>query len=122
MSTQRSGVSWKLSSWYEIGPDEAVLVEGTPPAARYWSLQIFNRWMESPDYRHLQVARNSAQVALESDGSFRVVICAEKPAATRPTNWIDTAGHPAGLVCFRALLSEEPISVKFRVVKRDELS
>jgi hypothetical protein len=105
-------------AWWRIGPDEAVVAEGTPPRCRYWSLQIFNRWLESPDYRYRRVALNDSQMQLEADGSFRVVIAARDPGAR---NWIDTAGHEEGQGVFRALLAEKPPVVRFRIVKLDSL-
>jgi len=101
-------------AWWQIGPDEAVIAEGTPPPCRYWSLQIFNRWFESPDYRYHRVALNDSQALLEPDGSFRVVVAARDPGAK---NWLDTAGHDEGLLVFRALIAEGPPVVRFRIVK-----
>jgi len=100
-------------AWWSIGPDEAVVVEGTPPPCRYWAVQTFNRWFESPDYRFRRVALNDAQAVLEPDGSLRVVIAARDPGVA---NWLDSAGHEEGHVVFRALLAEEPPVLRFRIV------
>ncbi len=105
-------------AWWALQPGEAVVVEGPAPRARYWSVQTFNRWLESPDYRNLQVALNSEQIQTEADGSFRVVLAPENPGVA---NWIDTAGYSEGQICCRALMSEEPLAIKFRVVKISEL-
>ena len=99
-------------AWWRIGPDEAVVVEGTPPPCRYWSLQTFNRWFESPDYRHRRVALNDARAAVAADGSFRAVIAARDPGVP---NWLDSAGHEEGHVVFRALLAEAPPLLRFRI-------
>ncbi|HMJ51859.1 MAG TPA: DUF1214 domain-containing protein [Polyangiaceae bacterium] len=106
-------------AWWELADDEAVLVEGPAPAARYWSVQIFNRWLESPDYRHLHVAINSKEAKLEKDGSFRVVLAHRDPGVP---NWIETAGHRQGQICLRALLCREPLSISFRRVKLSEVT
>jgi hypothetical protein len=105
-------------AWWKIRHGEAVVVEGKPPKARYWSIQIFNRWLESPDYRHLPVSLNHGQVELEPDGSFRILISNENPGVS---NWIDASGYQEGQVCCRALIAEEPLEVKFRVAKLSEL-
>jgi len=105
-------------AWWVLEPGEAVVVEGPAPKARYWSVQTFNRWLESPDYQHLQVALNSEQIQTEGDGSFRVVLAPEDPGVA---NWIDTAGYSEGQICCRALMSEEPLAIKFRVVNISEL-
>ena len=105
-------------AWWRIGPDEAVVAEGTPPRCRYWSLQTFNRWFESPDYRERRVALNDSQASVAPDGSFRAVIAARDPGIP---NWLDSAGHEEGHVVFRALLAEGPLSLRFRIAKLDSL-
>ena len=105
-------------AWWRIGPDEAVVVEGTPPRCRYWSLQTFNRWFESPDYRTRRVALNDSQAVVAPDGSFRAVIAARDPGVA---NWLDSAGHEEGHVVFRALLAAAPPSLRFRIVPLDSL-
>jgi hypothetical protein len=105
-------------AWWRIGPDEAVVAEGTPPRCRYWSLQTFNRWFESPDYRYRRVALNDSQAAVAPDGSFRAVIAARDPGVP---NWLESAGHEEGHLVFRALLAEGPPSLRFRIAKLDSL-
>ena len=105
-------------AWWRLREGEALIVEGTPPSCRYWSVQILNRWMESPDYRHQQVSLNNHQVTLNPDGSFRIAIAAEDPGIP---NWIRTAGHGEGHVAFRALMADGPLDIKFRVAKISEL-
>ena len=56
---------------------------------------------------------NDSRIALEDDGSFRVVLAARNPGVR---NWIDTAGHREGQIVVRALLTKEPLEVKFRRV------
>ena len=106
-------------AWWSLAPDEAVVAEGRAPVCRYWSLQIFNRWLESPDYRYRQVALNDSQVVLNDDGSFRVVLAARNPGVP---NWLDTAGHDEGQIVLRALLAKEPLDVRFRVVRLADLA
>jgi len=105
-------------AWWRLREGEVLIVEGTPPPCRYWSVQILNRWMESPDYRHLQVSLNNHQVTLDPDGFFRIGVAAEDPGMP---NWIHTAGHSEGQVAFRALMAEGPLEIKFRVAKISEL-
>jgi hypothetical protein len=106
-------------AWWELDEDHAVLVEGPIPRARYWAVQIFNRWLESPDYRYLRVAINSAQVKPRPDGTFRVVLAHRDPGVP---NWLETAGHRGGQICLRALLCREPLAISFRRVKLRDLS
>ncbi len=104
---------------FELADDEAVIVTGTAPRARYWSVQVFNRWLESPDYRFRRVSLNSAQVALDADRTFRIVIAARDPGVP---NWLDTAGLAAGQIALRALLSEDELEVEFHRVKLADVS
>jgi hypothetical protein len=104
-------------AWWKLKPGEVLVVEGAPTPARYWSVQTFNRWMESGEYRYQQVYINSADAELNEDGSFQVVLAAENPGVK---NWIDTCGYSQGQVCFRALLAENPIDVKYRIARFSE--
>jgi hypothetical protein len=106
-------------AWWELSDDEAVLVEGPAPVARYWSVQIFNRWLESPDYLYRNVAINSKAAQLRKDGTFRVVLAHRDPGVP---NWIETAGHRQGQICLRALLCKEPLSITFRRIHLSELT
>ncbi len=106
-------------AWWKLKEDEVLVIEGAPTPARYWSIQTFNRWMESGEYRYQNVYINSFDIALNTDGSFQVVLSAENPGAT---NWIDTCGHDQGQICFRTLLSEVQIDVNYRVAKKSEFS
>lgn len=105
-------------AWWSLKPGEAVIIEGEPLEALYWSVQIFNRWMESPDYRYFKVDINSDEVEYEANGSFQVVLCPEDPGVK---NWISTAGLNEGHICFRALKSEDVPSISYRVEKIADL-
>lgn len=105
-------------AFFALEDDEAVLVEGIAPAARYWSVQVFNRWLESPDYRHHTVAMNSAKTKLDADGRFRIVVSAKDPGVP---NWMSTVGHRYGQIAMRALLCPDPLEVTFRRVALSDL-
>lgn len=106
-------------AWWEVGPDEAVIIEGNKFTCRYWSIQIFNRWMESPDYRYNKhVNINNAEIEYEEDGSFKVILSAENHGFK---NWISTDGYDGGQVCFRALLADGEADISYRAVKINSL-
>jgi hypothetical protein len=100
--------------WFDLGPDETLVVTGTPPPnARYWGVQLANRWQESLDYREHRVCLNDHQIELETDGSYRIVVSATDPGTG---NWLDTAGHRNGMVNVRALLADGLDDPSFEVV------
>ena len=89
---------------YALAPDQALVIDGRWPRARFGSVVLWNRYMQTYDYLHRQVSLNRAQTVPRSDGSFRMVISGRDPGVP---NWIDTAGRPAGLVFWRFQLPEE---------------
>ena len=84
--------------YFRLADDEALLVEVTPPAARYWSLHLGNYWMESLDFANYQSSLNGHQAVIDSDGVFRAVISARDPGIP---NWLDPAGHTEGTMVYR---------------------
>jgi hypothetical protein len=82
-------IAWHMA-YVTIAPDEALVVEFTPPACDYWMLVMHNHWMETLDYRYHSVLVNSATAQYESDGSVRIVVAHVDPGVD---NWLSTAGH-----------------------------
>ena len=104
---------------YALAPDQALVIDGRWPRARFGSVVLWNRFMQTYDYVHRQVSLNRVQTVPRSDGSFRMVIAARDPGLA---NWIDTAGRPSGLVFWRFQLPEEEIAtLQARVVPLDEV-
>ena len=91
---------------YFFGPDDALVMTGRWPACRYASISLWNRFMQTLDYANRPVSRNRAQTTLEADGSFRIVLAHRDPGHP---NWVDTEGHPFGLVFWRFMLPEGEI-------------
>lgn len=107
-------------SYWRLAPDQALLIETTPPPCDYWNFQLNNHWMESLDYRFHRIAINKAQAHYEADGSVRIVVAHDDPGLP---NWLSTAGHTRGTMCFRWIRAraEEP-QPQTRVVSIDELA
>lgn len=105
-------------SYWELGPDEALVIEATPPECEYWNFQLNNYWMESLDYRHYEVCINKAGATLNADGSVRIVVAHRYPGVS---NWLDTAGHAFGTMCFRWVRALKHPQPQARVVKVEEL-
>ncbi len=106
-----------LGLW-QLGPDEALVVEATPPRCDYWNFQLGNLWAESLDYRFHRVHVNSGSAVLRDDGSFRLVVAHHDPGAP---NWIQTAGHDRGTMCVRWVRADSHPEPRCRVVKLGEL-
>lgn len=81
---------------YELADDEALIVESAvPKVCRYRSLILTNDIYETLDWYNNQSSLNDAQAAPDADGKLRIVIANRDPGVP---NWLDTAGHPTGLV------------------------
>jgi hypothetical protein len=89
---------------FELEPDQALVITGRSPRCIYWGMQLWNRYMQSLDYRYHRVSINHAQAVLEGDGSWRLVIAHRHPGVP---NWLDTAGHREGLFFCRWLQAED---------------
>ncbi len=101
-------------SYWELGPDEALVIDATPPRCDHWNFQLNNHWMESLDYRYYRIHVNSKTAAYREDGSVRVVVAHEDPGVP---NWIQTVGHDRGTMCFRWVRAESHPQPATRVVK-----
>jgi hypothetical protein len=99
---------------FDLGPDEALVMEGTIPPSRFTNVMLWNVHMQTLDYRTHRVSLNDRQIALESDGSYRIVVSAQDPGTP---NWLDTAGHRRGTIFWRFLLPDrDPEQPRCRVV------
>jgi len=88
---------------FQLGDDEVLILEGTSPPCVFWSLCLWNPYMQTYDYRYEQVTINGGQVRYEPDGSWRIAIAVRDPGLP---NWVSTAGHPRGRIWFRWFLPE----------------
>jgi hypothetical protein len=103
---------------FELGPDEALLVEVTPPEGLYWSFSIGNPWWETIDYANHQSSLNGHQAVVDDDGLVRAVIAHDDPGTA---NWLDTAGHSAGPVILRCVRTETAPVPTTRVLRFSQL-
>jgi hypothetical protein len=102
------------SGTFDLGPDDALIMEGTMPDCDFANLVLWNPHMQTLDYRSRRSSLNSAQMDLGADGSFRIVISERDPGVP---NWIDTGGHRRGTMFWRFLLpKEDPATPQCRVV------
>jgi len=106
-----------LGMW-KLAPDEALVIEATPPKCHYWNFQLGNIWAESLDYTFRQVHINNGSAKMREDGSFRLVVAHEDPGTD---NWMDTAGHDHGTMCVRWVRADSHPEPMCRVVKLSDL-
>jgi hypothetical protein len=82
-------IKWQMA-YLKLQPDEALIVEFTPPQCDYWMIALHNHWMETLDYRYHQIALNNATATAGPDGAIRCVVAHSDPGVP---NWLDLAGH-----------------------------
>ena len=107
------------SGSFDLGPDDALVMEGALPDAVFTNVMLWNVHMQTLEYRHRRCSLNSAQI--ETDGGrYRIVISERDPGVA---NWLDTGGHRHGTIFWRFLLPEQqPETPECRVVPVDSLS
>ncbi len=105
-------IVYAMGRW-DLGPDEALEMVGRLPAGVFANVMLWNRQMQTLEYRHRITSLNQAQIKLEADGTFRIVIAHRDP---RVANWLDTEGHRGGSIFWRFLLPEvDPEAIACRV-------
>jgi hypothetical protein len=107
------------SGTFDLGPDEALVMEGTLPEGAFTNVMLWNVHMQTLEYVHRRCSLNAAQMVLGPDRSYRIVISEKDPGVP---NWIDTGGHRRGTIFWRFLLPEsQPDHPRCEVVKVDEV-
>ena len=107
-----------IGSW-KLAPDEALVIEVTPPEGLYWSYSLGNVWWETIDYGNRQSSLNGFQAVVDDDGKVRVVVAHRDPGVA---NWLDTAGHSEGPIILRCVRTETAPVPDSRVVPFDHLA
>lgn len=105
-------------SYWRLEPDEALVIEVSPPDCESWNFELENWWMESLDYRYHRIHLNKHTARYEADGSLRIVVAHEDPGHP---NWLETAGHRHGAMCFRWIRAANHPQPRTRVVALEEL-
>ena len=119
--TDIGGAAENVSVWgsWEIGEDDALLIEVTPPASLYWSVSLGTYWWETIDYANHQSSLNGHQAVVDDDdGVFRAVVAARDPGVA---NWLDTAGNGTGAMIFRWVRAAQAPVPTTRVVPLADL-
>jgi len=100
-------------AYFEVGPDEALIVDFAPPRTVYWNLTSASIWHESQRYLTDPVSLTSSEVEARPDGRVRFVVAREDPGHP---NWIKTFGHERGFLLLRMVgVGSNPLPVVERV-------
>lgn len=108
-------------SYWNLEPDEALVIRFIPPDCETWNFQLNNYWMESLDYRYFPICINKHSAVAEKDGSIRIIVSKDNHGFA---NWIDTCNHTEGTMClrwYRLSNGAEPVDPDCTVVKLAEL-
>jgi len=89
------------------------------PECQTWNFQLDNYWMESLDYRYHKITVNRHTARYEDDGSVVLYVASRDPGRG---NWIDTAGHRDGTMCWRWIGASEHPGLETRVVKLEDMA
>lgn len=106
-------------SYWELTPDQALVIDAAPPTCEHWNFQVNNHWMESLDYRYHRIHINKHTATYRDDGSVRVVLAHSDPGVP---NWLTTDGHTCGTMCWRWIHAEHHPQPHARVVPLTEVA
>jgi hypothetical protein len=85
--------------FFDLGPDEALVVESDVPDSRYWSFHLYSlAWWEALEFATRATTRNHTQTRISDDGRIRVVVAHRDPGVA---NWLDTEGRREALLTLR---------------------
>ena len=104
---------------WELGHDEALILEVEPPQGVYWSFSLGNPWWETIHYGRHQSSLNAHQAVVDSDGLVRVVLCRRDPGIA---NWLDTAGYSNGAMILRCVRTTTAPTPSTQVVAFDDIA
>jgi hypothetical protein len=98
---------------YDIGPDDALIIEWDKPTSKYWSFCIADRYMQLADFTYHQSSLNGHQALIDDDGKYRAVLAHADPGVP---NWLDPVENTLGIIQFRQFFQETAVDLP-RVTK-----
>jgi hypothetical protein len=95
------GGQWYWQGFYELDPDEALILETElPPTRRYWNVQLNDELFNAVEYLYRQSSLNGHQARVDDDGTFGAVISMQDPGVH---NWLDPGETRRGMLIGRWL-------------------
>ena len=93
--------------FWDLGPDEALVVEVARPPARYWTFQLYEMaWFELVDTADRLCSLNHTQAPVDDDDHIRLVLSHADPGVA---NWLDASGRRTGLLTYRAFWTTDDV-------------
>ncbi len=84
---------------FELGADEALVIEHDEPDARYWNWSIHHlHWFDSGAWDQRLTSCNGRQAHIDRDGKVRLIVAGRDPGVP---NWLDTEDQPIGMAVYR---------------------
>ena len=105
--------------WWELQPDEALVIELRDPEAEFWGLHLVTSLWHTLDYANRITTFNLSQAHRDPDGLYRFVASGEDPGVF---NWLDTTGLERGVIIVRFCGAASAVPPKARVVKLSEVA
>ncbi len=96
-------IFYSMGRW-DLADGEAMVMTGTLPEAPFANVMLWNRHMQTLEYRNRQSSLNLEQIHLEDGGTYKIIISDTDPGHP---NWLDTSGHRQGTVFWRFLLPQD---------------
>lgn len=123
--TPKDGGGWGAvdnaysAGMFNLTEDEALVMEGVMPDCVFANVLLWNRFLQSFDYRYRQISLNRRQMQLADDGRFRIVLARRDPGVP---NWLDAGDRESGIIYWRFMLPEGDIApIETRVVSLSEV-
>jgi hypothetical protein len=104
--------------WWDLAPDEALLVELSDPEAEFWGIHLASSLWHTLDYANRLTTHNLAQAHRDDDGWYRFVVSAADPGIH---NWLDTMGLQRGVIILRLWRATNPAPPTAQVIKVSDL-
>ena len=106
---------WYAWGRFDLGPDEALVLEFDEPSAPAWCIQwLTHPWYANPDLVNRSTSLMGADAVTSADGKVRVVVAPTDPGTP---NWLDTSGYRHGVLATRWIRCEDPSAATTQVVK-----
>jgi len=89
------------AGWWDLAPDEALLITTDVPDADYWGWTVHHRYrLDSGDFATRPTSLNLAQTFVDDDARIRFVVTHDDPGVP---NWIDTESRAEGMLVYRSI-------------------